>query len=180
MNSDHYNQIAAIKAYRTTRDYYKLIAFEDCDFLTSLIAIGCNPQDKYHYKALWILELVAQERIALILPYLDQFCPALSQFTLDPAVRPASKIALFLASKKTVSLTLTHENQLIEGCLEYIIRDSKVATIAYALRTLILLGHKHPWVHDELRLLLSREIEKPSPGMRFVMKETLQRLENKS
>lgn len=178
MNSDDYSQIASIKAYRATRDFYKVRAFESPEFLALLVAVGCNPKDKHHYKALWILELVAEERIALLAPYLDDFCNALSQLTLDPAVRPASKICLFLATKKGVALQPFHEERIIEGCLDFILRDAKVATIAYALRALFRLGEKHPWVHDELRLLLSRELENPSPGMRFVVKETLQRLAN--
>lgn len=178
MNDEHYAQITSIKAYRATRDYYKLRAFEDAEFLGSLVAIGCDLHDKFHYKALSILELVAEERIALILPYLDQFCSVLSKFTQDPAVRPASKICLFLATKKEVVLTPFQEAKIIEGCLDFIIRDAKVATVAYALRTLFRLGQKQDWVHDELRQLLSRELNNPSPGMKFVVKETLQRLGN--
>ncbi|MCZ8144409.1 hypothetical protein [Flavobacterium sp.] len=179
MNSNDYAQIANIKAYRATRDFYKMRAFESSDFLALLVAVGCNPKDKNHYKALWILELVAEERIALLFPYLDEFCHTLSQFTLDPAVRPASKICLFLVAKKGVPLHPSHEEKIIEGCLDFILREAKVATIAYALRALFRLGEKHPWVHDELRLLLSREWNNPSPGMRFVLKETLQRLAKK-
>lgn len=178
MNLEHYTQIAGIKAYRKTRDYYKEIAFHDSAFLASLIQVGCNPDDKNHFKALWILELVAEEQIALLFPYLDSFCSPLSQFTLDPAVRPASKICLFLVSKKEVILSPFQEEKIIEGCLDFIIREAKVATVAYALRALFRLGKRYPWVHDELRLLLSRELENPSPGMKFVVKETLMHLKN--
>lgn len=179
MNSDDYSQIASIKAYRATRDFYKMRAFESPEFLALLVAVGCNPKDKHHYKALWILELVAEERIALLAPYLDEFCNTLSQLTLDPAVRPASKICLFLVTQKEITLLPVHEEKIIEGCLDFILREAKVATIAYALRALFRLGKKYPWAHDELRLLLSREWENPSPAMRFVLKETLHRLANR-
>ncbi|MFM2230464.1 MAG: hypothetical protein RL607_1722 [Bacteroidota bacterium] len=173
MNSEHYAQIAHIKAYRKTRDHYKELAFADAEFLSSLILVGCNPNDKNHYKALWILELVAEEQLGLLLPHLDIFCSHLNQFTLDPAVRPAAKICLFLVSKKDVVLSVFQEEKIMEGCLDFIIREAKVATVAYALRALFRLGQKYPWVHDELRILLSRELENPSPGMKFVVKETL-------
>ena len=178
MNSEHYTQIAGIKAYRKTRDHYKEIAFHDREFLASLIHVGCNPNDKNHYKALWILELVAEEKITLLFPYLDTFCAQLSLFIVDPAVRPAAKICLFLVSKKNVGLSPFQEEKIIEGCLDFIIREAKVATVAYALRTLFRLGKKYPWVHDELRLILSRELDNPSPGMKFVVKETLMHLKN--
>lgn len=178
MNSEHYTQIAGIKAYRKTRDFYKEKAFLEPPFLESLVAIGCNPTDKNHYKALWILELVAEEQITLLFPYLDLFCSQLSLYHLDPAVRPAAKICLFLVSKKDVKLCPFQEEKIIEGCLDYIIREAKVATVAYALRALFRLGKKHPWVHDELRLILSRELDNPSPGMKFVVKETLMHLKN--
>ena len=76
----------------------------------------------------------------LFLPYIDRFCEVLPNFKVDPALRPTSKICLFLSKSKKVTLTEFQEEKIIETCLDRLIDCDLAATAAYSMRALYNLG----------------------------------------
>ena len=52
----------------------------------------------------------------------------------------------------------------------------KVAPAAFAMRTLFLLGKKYNWIHDELKLILSKDLDCASPGYRYAVKDISKKL----
>ena len=176
MNIAFYQKIENGTAHRISRDATRDLVLAHPEYLGDLVAIACNPEDKIHYKALWVVELLSVKKPELLVPFIDQFCVALPQYTIERAIRPSAKICFQLVNNKKVTLTKVQEERLIEICLDWVVNEVKVAPAAFALRSLYLLGVKHPWVHDELRLLLSKTIDNPSPGYKVVVKELLKRL----
>ena len=176
MNTDYYKVIATSTAHRKSRDDNKDFIFQNPEFLKDLLEISFNVSDKNHHKACWILELVLEERIELIKPFLDSFCNALAKYRSDSAIRSLSKICLFLSKTKAIVLTEIQEEKIIEACLDWLIQTDKAANAAYSMRALYYFGKKYPWINDELQLILSREFENQTPGYRGAVKDLLKRL----
>jgi len=176
MNTAFYHAIENGTAHRISRDANRDLVLSHPEYLVDLFAIACNPQGKNHYKALWVVELLSVKKPELLVPFIDQFCVALPTYTIERAIRPSAKICYQLVHSKKVSLTEAQEERLIETCLDWLVNNVKVAPAAFALRSLYLLGLTHPWVHEELRLLLSKTVEHPTPGYKVVVKELLKRL----
>ena len=156
MDATYYQTIANSTAHRKSRDDNKDFIFNHPEYLPDLLQISYNTTDKNHHKACWILELVFEERLALIQPHLSDFCHNLKHYTSDSAIRSLSKICLFLAQSKTIKLTETHKEQIMEA--------------------LYYLGKRHAWINEELKLLLSREFVNQTPGYRSAVKDLLKRL----
>lgn len=176
MNSPLYKKIENGTAHRVSRDATRDFVLAHPEYLGDLVSLACNPKDKNHYKALWIIELLSVKKPEILVPFIDQFCVTLPLYSIERAIRPCAKICFHLVRSKKVVLTEPQQERIIETCLDWLIQDVKVAPAAFALRSLYLLGIKHDWVHEELRLLLTKTSDKPSPGYKVVVKELLKRL----
>ena len=176
MNSEFYNQIAKSTAHRKSRDDNKDFIFANPSYLKDLTNIAFNTKDKNHHKACWILELICEEKMELFLPYINSFCEVLPNFKVDPALRPTSKICLFLSKSKKVTLTKFQEEKIIETCLDRLIDCDLAATAAYSMRALYNLGKKYDWVNEELKVLLTRDISNQTPGYYAATKDILKKL----
>lgn len=176
MNIEFYNQIAKSTAHRKSRDDNKDFIYANPNYLSDLTEIAFNTKDKNHHKACWILELICEERIELFIPFIDDFCKALPNFKIYPALRPTSKICMFLAQNKMVSLTEFQEERIIETCLDRLIESDLAATAAYSMRALYQFGKKHNWVNEELKILLTRDLKEQTPGYIAATKDILKRL----
>lgn len=176
MNTEFYSQIAKSTAHRKSRDDNKDFIFANPSYLDDLTEIAFNTKDKNHHKACWILELICEERIELFIPFIDDFCEALPNFKNNSALRPTSKMCMFLAQNKMVSLTEFQEEKIIETCLDRLIKSDLAATAAYSMRALYELGKKYDWVNEELKILLTRDFKNQTPGYCFAVKDILKRL----
>jgi len=178
MDIEFYKQIEKSTAHRMSREINRDFIFKNPDFLNDLIQIAFNIKDKNHHKAWWILELVFEEKLHLITPYLDSFCDIIHKLKEDPAKRPASKICLFLSDSKKYSLTEKQETIIIETCLDWLIRDEKVAAKAYSIRTLYNFGKKYDWIHAELLQIVQQDYAHHSAAYKAVAKEILRKVKH--
>lgn len=176
MDALFYQTIANSTAHRKSREDNKSFLFTHPEYLPHLMEISYDINDKNHHKACWIMELVFEERLELIKPHLTDFCQNLKHYRSDSAIRSLSKICMFLTQSKTIKLNELQEEKIIETCLDWLIQTNKAANAAYSMRALYLLGKRHAWIHDELKLLLSREFENQTPGYRYAVKDLLKRL----
>lgn len=176
MDAEFYNQIAKSSAHRKSRDDNKDFVLSNPSYLKDLTDIAFNTKDKNHHKACWILELICEERIEFFIPFIDKFCETLPDFKIDKALRPTSKICMFLCNSKKVSLTEFQEEKIIETCLDRLIDKDLAATAAYSMRALYELGKKYDWVNEELKIILSKDFRNQTPGYRFAVKDILKRL----
>ena len=176
MNDDFYSKIANSTAHRPIRDFYKELIIATPELMHPLVETAFNTCDQNHHKACWILELVCEERIDLFLPFMDDFCDALKSYKSDSAIRSIAKIGLFIVKNKNINLIKNQEEKIIETYLDWLILSNKAANAAYTMRTLYLLGKKHDWVNDELKILLQRDCSHQTPGYRSAVKDILKRL----
>jgi len=119
MNSKLYKNLANTSNYRVSRNENAHLILTDSQLFSNLLEIALNTDDKIHYKACWILELVLEKQPHLLADYLDFFCKTLPIFTNASALRSISKICLFLSQH--ISLTPLQEKQITENCFDWLI-----------------------------------------------------------
>lgn len=180
MKSALYIKIEDCTAARKDREQNRNLALRNPEFLLEVIETAFNIQHPNHHKACWILELICERKLKLFLPHIDLFLEVIPEFKNDSAVRAASRIAMFLAKSNHrangISLSQLHETQLIEACLDWVIRDEKVAAKVYSFKALFVLGKKYPWVHDEIKTILEQEYVYQSPAFQAVARQILKKM----
>ncbi|RDI12281.1 hypothetical protein [Flavobacterium sp. AG291] len=180
MNTNFYNQIVNSTAHRPIRDLLSGEVLNDRNLLPDLLTIAFDVTDKNHHKACWICELVFETEIEWLSPYLDTFCKTLSLFKNESALRPISKICLFATeqnSKQNGFLSAKHKELITEACFDWLINpETKVATKAYSMRTLFLLGKNEEWIYPELTRILTEDTPKHTAAYKAAAKDILKRL----
>lgn len=142
------------------------------ELLDSLLELVFKVDKKVSIKAAWVLELVCLHNLDLLSPYLDYFTSNLKYVTNDSAVRPLSKICELIAKAYTSKkdsivkdvLTKTQIDAIVEASFDWLIGPYKVAAKAFAMSTLYLFGKNSNWIHEELRLILEKDMQKGSPA----------------
>lgn len=176
MKSLFYIQIENCTAHRKSRDFICESAFINPNNLEDLFHLAFDISNKNHFKACWALELVLEKDIELITPYLDVFVNTVSKYENDSAKRPISKICMFLSNSKLIKLSEKQEQILSETCLDWLIKNEKVATKAYAIRALYNFSKKQHWIKDELKIILAQDYSLHSAAYKAVAKEILKKL----
>jgi hypothetical protein len=180
VNTAFYNQIVNSTAHRPIRDLLSGQVLNDNTLLPDLITIAFDTKDKNHHKACWILELVFEAKIKWLAPHLDSFCKELPHFSNESAMRPISKICLFASEyhqKHGGFLSPKHIEQIMEACFDWLINPkTKVATKAYSMRTLYILGKKEEWVYPELIRILSEDSAKHTAAYKAAAKDILKKI----
>lgn len=176
MNDGFYNAIANSTAHRPIRDHLSELALQDKMLFHDLVAVALDVTDPYHYKACWILELVMEKEISWLADYLSQWCDSLQSYHHDGALRAIAKICLFAVTHHAKTNDFFSEKQLdqiTEACFIWMIEKDKVATKAYAMRTLFLLGKKQAWIYPELKILLQQGFPNHTAAYKVAAKEIL-------
>jgi hypothetical protein len=180
MKSDFYIKIENSSAYRKDREQNRNLALRNPDYLNEIIQLSLDLNDKNHHKAYWILELVCEKKLKTFIPFIESFLETIPKLKNDSAIRPASKICLFLAKSNHrangISLSQLQETQIIETCLDWLIRDEKVAAKATAIKALFVLGKKYDWIHDELKTILQQDYANHSAAYKAVARNTLKKI----
>ena len=97
MKSVLVSKINQSTAHRKSRVYLSNYIIRHEDLLDEFITIAFDIHNENHVKAFWSLELVCEKKLKLFVPYLDSFCEVLPKLKNDSAIRPATKICMFLA-----------------------------------------------------------------------------------
>ena len=176
MNLAFYKLLEESTAHRISREYIRDYVFQNPEKLQYLMEIGLNEKDKIHIKACWSLELIFEIKLELILPYINEFLEKIGKFKNHSAIRPVSKICLFLSKSKTIKLTENQETKIIETCLDWLIQDEKVASKAYAMKALFVLGKKYDWIYEELKPILSQDYSNHSAGYKAAARNILKKI----
>ncbi len=136
-------------------------AMKNDENLVKLITTAFDISNKNHVKAFWSLELVCEKKLKLFTPYIDEFCSVLSNIKEDSAVRPATKICMFLAKsnhrKNGINLSKDQEHTIIENLIDRLIQDEKVAAKVYSMKALFVFGKKYSWIYDELIPIITQD-----------------------
>ncbi len=144
-------------------------------------------EDKSHIssKACWVMEFTAKENLRYIFPYLDTFTATIGILKRDSSVRPMAKICEYLTIayfKKPLDATLRntitdeHLEKITSACFDWLIGTHKVATQAYSMTCLFLLGSKFDWIHPELKIILEQNYHKGSAAYKARARMILKKL----
>lgn len=171
-------------AARTDRQQNSELILEKNELFEDLLNLAFDSQNPNHFKAWWVLELVLEQKLELLFPHLDCFFQNFNQFKNDSAMRAVSKITLFLCKKHfnerksgNIFLKENQINAITELGFDKIISpETKVASKVYLIRALFLLGYDIPWIHTELKLIVSRDYHSHSAAYKVVTKEILKKL----
>lgn len=171
-----------VQAYREHRLQIAQYVLDNQSVFKELVLICFSPEDKNHHKACWVLEFVAYEELIWLEPHLDFFCSNLKVLQDDSAIRPIAKVMQLLVKahySKTptgISLAENHLQDCIETSFDWLINDIKVATKAYSIRTLYLLGNHYSWIHPELQNILNKDYAGHSAAYKAVAREILKKI----
>ncbi|RZM01325.1 MAG: hypothetical protein EOO88_57980, partial [Pedobacter sp.] len=85
-------EIEKSTAHRPIRDKIAGYVLEHEESFPELLKMAIDPADASHYKAAWNLEIVLEQKIDWLQPYLDLFSDALGHLTHESALRSISKV----------------------------------------------------------------------------------------
>lgn len=178
---DFKQQLYNSTAHRKSREDLRDLALNNISFFNELIAVAFDTKNKFHFKACWVLELVFEQKIELIIPYLDGFCDVVSVYIHDSAIRPMAKVIRFVitenySEKPKFRLSEKQINQLTECCMDWLISDEKVAAKAYSAESLFILGKYQDWIYPELKQILSEGYSEHSPAYQATARKILKSL----
>lgn len=180
MISEMFAKIDQSTAHKKSRITVSNFAMKKDANLAELIAIAFDISHKNHVKAFWSLELVCDKKLKLFLPYINEFCEVLSKLKEDSAVRPATKICMFLAKsnhrKNGIDLTKEQEHNIIENLIDRLIQNEKVASKVYAMKALFVLGKKYDWIYEELKPIISQDAFEHSAAYQACARNILKKI----
>lgn len=176
---EFYRQVENSTAHRPVRDTICTQVLTDEKLFPLLLNIALATDDTNHHKACWIMELVCDAKPELLAARLDEFCRTLPHYRHEGAIRSISKIALICVQRhiKTKNfLSAGQLKQITETCFDWLITDTKVASKAYAMRALYLLGKDDEWIHPELKVILQRGFSEHSAAYKSAAREILSKI----
>lgn len=183
MLSELQEKLDYVSAYRENRLKCAQDILENPYLFKELVHISFSPKNRNNHKACWILEFVSYEELIWLQPHLDFFCSNLKVLKDESSLRPIAKVVQLLVKshfkKDENSVTLSEENlqYCIEASFDWLISDVKVATKAYSIRTLYILGNHYDWIHPELQIILNKDYGDHSAAYKVVAREVLKKIE---
>jgi hypothetical protein len=167
---------------RASRTLVAQEILENPSLFEELVSICFLPTDKNNHRACWILEFVSYEELFWLQPHVDFFFSNLKILKNESSIRSIAKVLQLLVKshyqKDRNSIVLSEENlqDSIEASFDWLINDIKVATKAYSIRTLYLLGNHYDWIHPELKIILDKDYSDHSAAYKAVAREVLKKI----
>lgn len=183
MPSELQSKLDYVSAYRENRLKTAQDILENPSLFDELVQICFSPSDKNNHKACWILEFVSYEELIWLQPHVNFLFSNLKFLKDESSIRPIAKVVQLLVKshykKDEHSICLSEENlqDCIEASFDWLINDVKVATKAYSIRTLYVLGNYYDWIHPELQIILNKDYGDHSAAYKAVAKEVLRKME---
>jgi hypothetical protein len=170
-----------VNAARENRTKVSKLVIANPQLFPELLKLTFETDNKLSIKAAWVLEFVCKEKLPWLIPHLDFFCDNISKVQFDSVVRPVAKICELLAkaysSRKNLryrsDIHERHIEKIIEAGFDWLIGPEKVAVKAYTMEILFLFGKNHDWVHEELKLIIEKNISQESAAYKARGKKIL-------
>ncbi len=163
-----HTQLTNLTAHKKSRLKVSNWVIENPKHFKELLNFCFKIDEDISFKAAWVLEMVCEEKLPLLFPYLEMFFKNLPKVTKDQAVRPLSKICLFLTEKhykkRNIFLVFKYKEVITECCFDWLITNQKVASEAYAMRSLFYLGTEFDWIHPELKIIIEQNTPLKTPA----------------
>ncbi len=171
-----FNRITKSNASINCRNGIRDFVVENPEYLKDLVAFATDLTNKNQYKAVWIIEMLAETHTEMLLPYIDQICNVASKYKHESAIRGISRTILFLTTSKKITLTEEQQEKFIETSLDRLIGNDRVAPKAFAMYTLSHYAEKHDWIKEELRNIIDKDFADQSAGYKAAAREVLRKI----
>jgi hypothetical protein len=178
MDAQLYKNVADSSAHRKSRVDNARFVLKN-KLADDLITLALDVNNKHHFKACWILELVLEEDLSLLASRLTEFCDALPIWTNNSALRSIAKICMFCTQQLKKQPDFLSEQQIIQitdACFQWLISEEKVAVKAYAIYALYETGKRLDWVYTELTPVLQHGFPDHSPAYKAAARQILARI----
>jgi len=182
MSSELQQKLEYVNGHRLSRQGTAQFILDNPTYFKELIDSCFTASNPDSNKACWVLEFVAYEKLKWFTDYLDDFCQNLKILTDESAIRPLAKVTQLLIkshyskSESQIILTESQIQNCIEISFDWLITDTKVATKAYSMRTLFLLGNHYEWIHSDLKQILIKDYNNHSGAYKAVAREILKKI----
>ncbi|WP_293890091.1 hypothetical protein [Flavobacterium sp.] len=176
MDTTFFNRISKSNASTNSRNGIRDFVIENPDYMKDLVAFATDLTNKNQYKAVWIIEMLVETHAEMLIPFVDVICATISKYKHESAIRGMSRTAFFLSTSKSIHLTETQQEKLIEICLDWLIGNAKIAPKVYAMYTLSHYTKQHDWVKEELQNIINKDFAKQSAGYKAAAREVLLQL----
>lgn len=173
MDMTFFNRIAKSNASTNCRNGIRDLVLQNPKYLKDLVATATNLSNKNHYKAVWIIEMLAETHTELLIPFIDMICETISKYKHESAIRGISRTAFFLSTSKTISLSEIQQEKLIEVCLDWLIGNAKVAPKVYAMYTLSHYAKNQDWIKEVLKDIINKDFVPQSAGYKAAARQVL-------
>lgn len=163
---DFKQQLLTLKAYKKERLHLSSHVLNNPKLFPVLFTYCFSKESQLSKPACWVLEYVCLSKLQWIHPYLKEFVEQLPHLENQSSKRCCARICMqlcqqfFISKNQTTikAITRTDLEKMTEVNFDWLIGDEKVATKAYAMESLELLGGAFKWVHPELKVILQRGI----------------------
>ena len=176
--------LGKVTASKQAREDAALWVLRNPNVLEELLQLAVDPQQENSVKASWVLDLVVENRIETLNPYLDTFLSGLKRVRDESALRPLARICEQLLLENEIqrgalSVYIGQEqlNALTAIAFDWLIGPHKVATKVYSMSCLFIIGKQLGWIHPELREVLKRDFGGQSAGYRARARMILKKIE---
>jgi hypothetical protein len=176
MDMIFFNRVAASNASTNCRNDLRDFVLKNPEVMPDLIAIGTDLTNKNHYKAVWIIEMLAEQNTKILIPFVAILCETMAHYKHESAIRGMARVGYFLSTSKDITLTENQKEKLIEISLDWLIGDVKVAPKAYAMYTLCHYAQQEDWIKEALRQIINKNYLSQSAGYKAAAKEVLNKI----
>ncbi len=146
---------------------------KDLTFLLKLITSDKDSKETIY--GCWLLDKITVKYPSMVLPHLSFLLAHKMFFENESKKRPFYKIIYLICVKHLVEIPEKEQKLIIEFCFDVLISNSAVASKAFAIKTLDLLGNYHPWIYDNLIGILQKDIENSSAGFQSIAKKIIKK-----
>jgi hypothetical protein len=176
MDLSFYNRISKSNASTDCRNGNRDFVLQNPESLNDLVAFATDLTNKNQYKAVWIIEMLAETHTELLMPFVEIICRTIPHYKHESSIRGMSRATFFLSTANVISLSEEQQGKIIEICLDWLIGDAKVAPKAYAMYTLGHYARKHDWVKEELQNIINKDYARQSAGYKAAAREVLRKI----
>jgi hypothetical protein len=180
MNLEFYNKIINSTAHTKSRYDNANFVLQNLNLLPNLIAHSFDVNDKNHYRAAAILDIVFELQFGLIYQFKDMILKDLHILKNDSAIRSISRFVMPLVQENSKKIK-TNSNflseiqieKITEVCFDWLISDYRVAVKQHAIYMLFEIGKTQDWIYPELQIILEKDAVGSSPAYKSIARRIL-------
>lgn len=176
MNLAFYNQIVNSTIKKNCRIELKNLVLANPILLYDLIHIATNISNTNHYKAVWIIELIAETNAELLTNFTLQIINICPKYKHPSAVRGMARTIYFLATCDAVCFSESQKQKIIEYCLDGLISNVKVAPKVYNMYSLSYYAKEYNWINDDLQTIINKDYAVQSSAFKAAARKVLKKI----